>query len=161
RSHRSITASFARRITGRVFSLDYRLAPESPFPAAVDDAAAGYTWLLEQGIAAERISIAGDSAGGGLAIATLLRLRETGQPLPCCAVLLSPWADLTGVGPYANCGVVSFFQPAESLAIAEMYLQGASPREPEASPAYADLTGLPPLLIHATQTEMLADDARR
>jgi epsilon-lactone hydrolase len=161
KSHRSITASLARRLPGRVFSLDYRLAPESPFPAAVDDAAAGYQWLLDQGVPPQKIAVAGDSAGGGLAIATLLRLRQTGRPLPACAVCLSPWVDLTGKSQYANKGSGLFFQPDDVASLAKLYLQGESPENPEASPVFADLTGLPPLLIHAARTELLADDALR
>ena len=161
KSHRSITASLARRLSGRVFSLDYRLAPEFPFPAAVDDAAAGYQWLLDHGVSPQKIAVAGDSAGGGLAIATLLRLRRTGQPLPSCAVCLSPWADLTGKSQYVNGGSGSFFQPDDIASLARLYLQEESPESPEASPVFADLTGLPPLLIHATKTELLADDAIR
>jgi monoterpene epsilon-lactone hydrolase len=159
KSHRSITAGLARRLPGRVFSLDYRLAPEFPFPAAVDDAVDGYEWLLSQGIPPQKIAVAGDSAGGGLAIAMLLRLRQAGRPLPGCAVCLSPWADLTGKASYANGSAT--FRASEAASLAKLYLQGQPAEHPEASPVFADLSGLPPLLIHAARTELLADDAVR
>ncbi|HLW52598.1 MAG TPA: alpha/beta hydrolase [Candidatus Angelobacter sp.] len=161
RSHRTITAGLARRLPGRVFALDYRLAPEHPFPAAVDDAAAAYQWLLEKGIPPERMALAGDSAGGGLAIAALVRLRRSGHPMPACVVCLSPWVDLTGRSQYSNQGSATFFQPDDITALAKLYLHGEPPENPEASPVFAELTGLPPLLVFATRTELLANDAAR
>jgi epsilon-lactone hydrolase len=161
KSHRPITAMLARRLPGRVFSVDYRLAPEHPFPAAVDDATAAFEWLVGRGIDPHQIAIAGDSAGGGLAVATLLRLRSLGQAMPACVVCLSPWVDLTGASAYVNSGAGSMFQPADIASFAVVYLHGARPETPEASPVFADLTGLPPFLIQVTRTELLADDAIR
>jgi len=159
RTHRPITASLARMANQRVFALDYRLAPEAPFPAAVDDAARAFAWLLEIGVQAQNISMAGDSAGGGLVIATLLRLKAHGQPLPACAICLSPWVDLTGAASYGNAETCAMYRPEDVSAFAEVYLNGASPRSPEASPLFGDLHGLPPLLVQASTTELLFDEA--
>ena len=113
RTHRSISASLARRLRARVFAPDYRLAPEHPFPAAVDDAVAAYRWLLEQGISADSMALAGDSAGGGLVLATLLSLRDAGLPLPRCGVCFSPWTDMLGSGAalLANAATDFLLQP--------------------------------------------------
>jgi acetyl esterase/lipase len=161
RTHRPITTTLARLARCRVFSLDYRLAPEHKFPAAVDDATAAFLWLVESGVPAGKIALAGDSAGGGLAVATMLRLREQGHPLPAGAALTAPWIDLTCSASYKNSASCAMFEPPNLLCFAEMYLDGASPRLPEASPAFADLHGLPPLLIHVSDTELLMDDAVR
>src|ERR1041385_6699346 len=160
-SHRPVTAALARLLHYRVFALDYRLSPESPFPAAVDDAARAFLWLIDHDFKTQNIAIAGDSAGGGLAIATLLRLKSTQQPLPACAACLSPWLDLTGECNYGNAGACAMFRPEDISPFAEIYLNGVSPRTPEASPIFADLTGLPPLLIQASSTELLFDEAMR
>ncbi len=160
-THRPITTALARLVQCRVFSLKYRLAPEHPFPAAVDDAAAAFQWLVESGVPPNKIAFAGDSAGGGLAIATMLRLREQGRALPACAVCLSPWVDLTGVGKYRNIDSCAMFQPKDVAIFAGLYLNGASMESPEASPVFADLNGLPPLLIHVSSTELLLRDAVR
>jgi acetyl esterase/lipase len=160
-THRPITTSLARMSMCRVFSLDYRLAPEHPFPAAVDDATAAYQWLLESGIPAASIALAGDSAGGGLVVATMLRLRQQKHPMPACAVCLSPWVDLTGFGKYRNADSCSMFKPDDVTSFAKVYLGQASPQSPEASPVLADLSGLPPLLIQASSTELLFTDAVR
>jgi monoterpene epsilon-lactone hydrolase len=159
RTHRPVTATLARMMYQRVFVLDYRLAPEAPFPAAVDDAARAFAWLMEIGVKPENISIAGDSAGGGLVIATLLRLKARQQPMPACAVCLSPWVDLTGSASYGNAESCAMFRPEDVSAFAELYLNGASPRRPEASPLFGDLLGLPPLLIQCSTTELLFDEA--
>ena len=160
-SHRPITAALARLLHWRVFALEYRLAPESPFPAAVDDAVCAFTWLVEQGFHPGKIALAGDSAGGGLVIATMLRLRSRNQWLPGCAACLSPWVDLTGEWNYGNAEQCATFRPEDISSFAELYLNGASPRAPEASPIFADLKGLPPLLIQVSSTELLYDDAVR
>lgn len=160
-THRPITATLARLLHWRVFALDYRLAPEAPFPAAVDDAARASNWLMEQGFHPRKIALAGDSSGGGLVIATMLRLRAQEQWLPGCAVCLSPWVDLTGEWNYGNVESCAMFRPEDVSAFAELYLNGASPRKPEASPIFADLKGLPPLLIQASTTELLYDEAVR
>jgi monoterpene epsilon-lactone hydrolase len=161
RRHRPITTALARRLRCPVFAVDYRLAPEHPFPAAVDDATAAFTWLVESGLSPQNIAMAGDSAGGGLALATLVRLRRLGHSLPACAVGLSPWVDLTGAKEYRNSGSCSMFQPRDIAAFAKIYLDGASPESVEASPVFADLAGLPPLLTQVSTTELLFDDALR
>jgi acetyl esterase/lipase len=160
---RPITAGFARLARRRVFSLDYRLAPEHRFPAALDDAVAAYRWLLTQGVAPAALALAGDSAGGGLVLATLVRLRDEGIPLPACAVCLSPWTDLAGTGDslHRNDGRCPTFRPPNIPDFARIYLGGASPMNPGASPVFADLHGLPPLLIQVSSNELLLDDARR
>ncbi|HKC06879.1 MAG TPA: alpha/beta hydrolase [Methylomirabilota bacterium] len=161
RSHRHLAAAIAGAAGASALLLDYRLAPEHPYPAAVEDATAAYRWLLDQAIAPERIVIAGDSAGGGLAVATLLALREAQVPLPAGGVCISPWVDLT-------CGGASYATKAEADPIvkragveqmAQAYLGATSPRDPLASPLFAELRGLPPLLIQVGTDEVLLDDA--
>ena len=161
--YRPITAALARLTGRRVFSLDYRLAPEHRFPAALDDALAGYRWLLGQGIAPGSLALAGDSAGGGLVLATLLRARDEGVPLPACAVCLSPWTDLAGTGEslIANNGRCAMFRPENIPDFARIYLGAVTPKHPYASPVYADLHGLPPLLFQVGDDELLLDDSRR
>ena len=161
RSHRHLAAAIARAARARALVLDYRLAPEHPFPAALEDAVAAYRWLLAQGIAPARLVVAGDSAGGGLTVATLVALRERGLPLPAAGVSISPWVDLTcSARSYAtNAGVDPIVRPAMVAEMACAYLGGADPRTPLASPLFADLSGLPPLLIHVGRDEVLLDDA--
>jgi len=161
RTHRPITTTLARLARRRVFSLDYRLAPEHKFPAAVDDATAAFLWLVQSGVPPGKIALVGDSAGGGLAVAAMLRLREHGYPLPAGAALMAPWVDLTCSANYKNPASCAMFEPPHLLAFAELYLDGASPKMPEASPALADLRSLPPLLIQVSDTELLMDDAIR
>lgn len=160
-THRAITTALARRLQCPVFAVDYRLAPEHPFPAAVDDATASFSWLTQSGLAAEKIALAGDSAGGGLALATILRLRALGHALPASVVGLSPWVNLTGAGAYRNSGSCSMFQPSDVAVFAKLYLDGASAECDEASPIFADLRGLPPMLTQVSSTELLLDDALR
>jgi len=161
RSHRPITAALARLIGCRVFALDYRLAPEHPFPAAVEDAVKGFQWLVKSGINPEQIALVGDSAGGGLAVATLLHLRDQGAALSAGAACISPWTDLSGDFTCTNQTSCAMFFPADGMAFARIYLNGASGRSPLASPVLADLHGLPPLLIQAADSELLYDDAVR
>ena len=161
RSHRPITAALARLIGCRVFALDYRLAPEYPFPDAVEDAVKAFQWLVRSGINTEQIALAGDSAGGGLAIVTLVRLRDQGATLPACVACISPWTDLSGDFTCTNQTSCAMFFPADGMAFARIYLNGSSGRSPLASPVLADLRGLPPLLIQAADSELLYDDAVR
>lgn len=161
-THRPITASFA--LQGfRVFAANYRLAPENPFPAAVDDAAAAYRGLLAEGHSPQRVVVAGDSAGGGLALSLMLVLRAADTPLPAAAVLFSPWTDLaaTGESVRTNDARCAMFSGPAIGPTARYYLGSGDPRNPLASPLYADLTGLPPLLIHVGADETLRDDSTR
>jgi epsilon-lactone hydrolase len=162
-THRAFTSALSRVANARVFALDYRLAPEHRFPAAVEDAVAGYHWLLDQGVDPQEIVIGGDSAGGGLTVATLIALRDAGERLPRAAFVISPWADLACAGRSldANDERDPMFYGAGVRWMAPVYLGGASPRDPLASPIYADLSKLPPLLIHVSDNEVLLDDSTR
>ncbi len=162
-THRPLTAALARLSNLRVFSLDYRLAPEHRFPAAIDDTVAGYRWLLAQGFAADEVALAGDSAGGGLVLSLLLRLRDAGLPLPACGVCFSAWTDLAGESASVrdNDGRCAMFRTENVAEFAAAYLGDNSPRSAYASPARADLRGLPPVLLQVGSTELLLDDSRR
>ena len=163
RTHRVLMAGLSRASGARVLGPEYRLAPEHPFPAAVEDAVAAYRWLLRQGYAPGRITVAGDSAGGGLTIAALVQMRYYGLPTPAAAVCFSPWVDLEGIGDSmtGNVGKGDMVEREGLLFMAGAYLNGASPRAPLAAPLYADLQGLPPTLIQAGGIETLLDDAVR
>lgn len=161
-SHRAITCTLARLTGQRVFALDYRLAPDHPFPAAIDDAEAAYDWLLQdQNVAPNQITFAGDSAGGGMVIAAMLRLRSHGKPLPGTAVCFSPWFDMTGRCDYRNVESCAMFNAGDVESFATLYLGRASADHPEASPLFGDLGGLPSVLIQVSSTELLLDDAER
>ena len=162
-THRQLAADLSRAAGVRVLLLDYRLAPEHPFPAAVDDAVAAYRFLLDGGFEPRRVAIAGDSAGGGLTAATLLALRDADVRLPAAAALLSPWLDLTlsGESMTTRADADPMVQRAPLQRMADAYLNGADPQTPLASPLFADLRHLPPLLIHVGTAETLLDDARR
>ncbi|MEJ2767281.1 alpha/beta hydrolase [Mycetohabitans sp. B46] len=162
RTHRTITFELAARARAALFALDYRLAPEHPFPAALHDALAAYRALLAWH-APGSIVIAGDSAGGGLALATLVALRDAGEPLPAGAVLFSPWTDLaaSGASIVSNHGQDPMFAGPVISRAAKLYLDDASSTHPLASPVYADLHGLPPLFIQVGSTEVLLDDSVR
>jgi epsilon-lactone hydrolase len=160
---RRMIAIIAAAAQARVLSVAYRLAPEDPFPAAVDDTLTAYRFLLQGGTDPAAIAIAGDSAGGGLALATLVALRDAGDPLPAAAVAISPWTDLalTGESLVTRADVDVMIKPAGMREDAETYLAGADPRHPYASPLYADLHGLPPILIHVGDAEVILDDSTR
>ena len=153
----------ARVTSAQVLCPYYRLAPEHPFPAAVDDAVRTYSWLLTQGVAPRCIAIIGDSAGGGLALATLLRLRDDGLPLPAAAAALSPWTDLalTGDSVRTNAELDLTLTPERAACFARHYLAGGDPCHPYASPLYGKAHGLPPILIQVGGDEILRDDATR
>jgi monoterpene epsilon-lactone hydrolase len=161
RSHRGMVSEAGRAAKARTLALAYRLAPEHPFPAALEDGVAAYEFLLSKGCAADRIAVGGDSAGGGLALAMLIRLREAGRPLPACAWLVSPWVDLEMAGASMDS------KDADDPLIHRTYLQelanayrGTQPaNNPEISPVHADLGGLPPVLVQVGSAETLLDDA--
>jgi monoterpene epsilon-lactone hydrolase len=159
----SLVGDLARRTGARGISLDYRLAPEHPYPAAVEDAKAAYEGLLAEGIDPSQIALAGESAGGGLAVATLLALRAAGTPLPSCALLMSPYADLTlsGDSLIEKRDLDPILTPeALSLRVPD-YVAGADAADPLISPIFSDLKGLPPLLIQVGSHEVLLSDALR
>jgi acetyl esterase/lipase len=147
----------------RSLAVGYRLAPEHPFPAALDDAVAAFDFLLRKGVAANHIVISGDSAGGGISLATMIRLRDAGKPLPGAAWLVSPWVDLemTGATIDSKAAIDPLIHREYLAELAAAYLSGASPREPLASPLHADLAGLPPVLIQVGSAETLLDDSVR
>ncbi|HEX6867123.1 MAG TPA: alpha/beta hydrolase [Caulobacteraceae bacterium] len=161
RSHRGMAARFADQTKATTLVPDYRLAPEAPFPAAVDDGLKAYRALLDEGYEPRHIAVSGDSAGGGLTLATMLAAREAGLPMPRCLFLISPWADLGHHGP--SYGHMEPVDPMITLAgikeYAAHYGAGADLNHPYISPARADLTGLPPMLIHVGQAEVLLSDS--
>ena len=162
-THRDLVSRLVRATGGRALAIDYRLAPEHPFPAALDDATAAYRWLLSSGVDPARLVIAGDSAGGGLTVATLVVLRDAGDPLPAAAVCVSPWADLEcrGESITSKADLDPILRQESLLKWGKLYLGDAGPRTPLASPIHADLSGLPPLLIMMGTAELLFDDATR
>jgi epsilon-lactone hydrolase len=162
-SHRAITYALAKGASSRVFALDYRLAPEHPFPAALDDAVACYRRLMMDGVSPRKVVLAGDSAGGGLALATLVYLRDHGDPLPAGAVLFCPWTDLaaTGATLVTNNGLDPMFIGPDIGKAARHYLGTMPGTHPLASPVYADLKELPPLFVQASTIEVLLDDSQR
>lgn len=163
RSHAEMTARIARACRAVLYSVDYRLSPEHVFPAALDDAEASYRALLERGISPTRIAVGGDSAGGGIALSLMVRLRDEGMPMPACAAMLSAWADLScsGSSYQLRADVDPLVTPEMGLANAAGYLAGHDARDPLASPVFADLTGFPPLLLQTGSDEMLFDDTTR
>ena len=159
---RPLATHLAHRLGARVVTVDYRLAPEHPYPAALDDCVAVYRELIGTGLTPSTLAIGGDSAGGGLAVATLVALRDLALPLPAAGICLSPWVDLTMAGSSLeiNAPHDPLLQPRFLEALAAHYLAGESPETPLASPVFADLRGLPPLLIQVSGAEILLDDAR-
>lgn len=162
-THRDLACRLSAVSGARVLLVDYRLAPEHPFPAAVADGTAVYHWLQQNGLDPAHIVLGGDSAGGGLVLATLLNLRQAGTPLPAAAFALSPWVDLalTGGSLQHNAAADPVLTHTQLTEFAAAYLGDTSPTTPLASPLYADLTGLPPLFIQVGTAELLFDDARR
>jgi len=159
--HRPLVAQIARRTGARVLNVDYRLAPEHPFPSAVDDALAAYRFVLASGVPASKIALAGDSAGGGLTAATLIALRDSGEAMPGAAVCISPWMDLSqSFGSWQSKADIDPLLDLEQLqSFADAYLDGADPKTPTASPVFADLRGLPPLLVQVGTAETLLDES--
>jgi len=162
-THRDLAGRLSRASGARVLNVDYRLAPEHPHPAAVDDATAAYRWLLDAGHEPAELAVAGDSAGGGLTIATLVALRDAQAPMPAAGVCLSPWVDLEGTGESmeTRAHLDPMVQREHLVRMAKLYLAEHHPRTPLAAPLYADLSGLPPLLIQVGTAETLLDDATR
>ncbi|MDR7093117.1 alpha/beta hydrolase [Hydrogenophaga laconesensis] len=162
-SHRELMAGLSAASNCRVLGVDYRLAPEHRYPAALDDAWVAWQWLADQGFEAQHVALAGDSAGGGLVLSLLLRLRDAGQPLPAAAVLMSAWTDLTASG--ASYGTRADSDPIHQrpmiVAMARNYLgKEGNPADPLVSPMFAELRGLPPLLAQVGDRETVLDDSR-
>jgi acetyl esterase/lipase len=162
-THRPITAALARATRRRVFAVDYRVAPEAPFPAALDDVLAAYRWLVTAGAPGAPVAAAGESAGGGLALLLAQHARDGLWPAPACVAALSPWTDLAGAGASLrdNDGRCDMFRPANIAAFAAAYLGGAAPDDARASPLYGAAHALPPVLLQVGAGELLLDDARR
>ena len=163
RTHRPMLAELSHASGARVLALDYRLAPEHPFPAPVEDAVASYRWLLNEGYDPARIAVAGDSAGGGLTVAMMVQARYVGLPVPGAAVCISPWVDMEGLGDSMETRAEAdpMVMKEGLLLSAKTYLGGSDPRAPLAAPLYADLRGLPPILIQVGDAEVLLDDSTR
>ncbi|MBT2757264.1 alpha/beta hydrolase [Mesobacillus foraminis] len=162
-THRDLAAKLSRASAAKVLVIDYRLAPEHPYPAALEDAVTAYRWLISSGHSPEQIAVGGDSAGGGLTLSLLLSLREAGDALPSAAVLLSPWTDLEGTGDSmeTRADADPRIRPMEARNTPALYLGDLDRRDPFVSPIYADLTGLPPMLVHVGDDEILLDDSVR
>jgi acetyl esterase/lipase len=159
----AMVASWCQPLKTRALMLDYRLAPEHPYPTALEECLAAYQWLLDQGIKAKDIVIAGDSAGGNLVMATLQHLKAASQPLPSCAVLLSPFLDFTlsGASALGNAPHDPIFNLAFAVGIRAFYAPAETYSQPSVSPLFGDFSGLPPLLLQVGSTEMLLDDSVR
>jgi epsilon-lactone hydrolase len=162
-THQRLAGHLANVIGCRVLDVDYRLAPENPHPGPVEDSVQAYRWLLDQGYRPEHLAIAGDSAGGGLTLATLLKLSADGLPQPAAAVPLSPWTDMEGTGDsvQSNADRDVMLTPDALKGMADMFLGGGDPRDPLASPLHGDYHGVAPLYIQVGGDEALLDDARR
>jgi monoterpene epsilon-lactone hydrolase len=162
-THGEMASRLARSARARVLLIEYRLAPENPFPAALEDSVKAYRWLLSTGVDPARLVIGGESAGGGLTMATLVALRDAGDPLPAAGIAISPWVDMEccGESMVTRAKADPLIQRDVLVTMARNYLGDADPRTPLASPIYADLTGLPPLLIQVGTAEVLYNDATR
>ncbi|TCR93217.1 alpha/beta hydrolase [Rhizobium sp. BK376] len=163
-SHRRLVTEAGRAAGVRTLAVGYRLAPENPFPAALDDATAAWRFLRESGIAGESIAVGGDSAGGGLTVALISRLRDAGEAFPACGWLISPWTDLTMSGETlaTKDAVDPLIHKAYLHELADAYLPASTDRrDPRVSPLYGELKGLPPLLIQVGSAETLLADATR
>ena len=161
-THRDLVSRLAQACRARVFLLEYRLAPEDPFPAAPEDCLAAYRALLDQGTEPEHLVVGGESAGGGLTLSTLVSARDQGWPLPAAGVLISPWLDLTSESPSIRRNSGTDYLNLRMLeACARAYTTEAERRDPRASPLFAELSGLPPLLVQAGDAEAILDDATR
>ena len=162
-THKSLITHLAVASDAVIYAPNYRLAPEHPHPAALEDALAAYRWLLARGLSPGAVSIAGDSAGGGLALATAVAIRDRGLPLPASLVLISPWTDLRGDSQSMSekASVEPMLSPSGTRSCASAYLDGRAPGDPVCSPLFADHQGLPPTLIHVGSDEILLDDSTR
>ena len=161
-THRSLIARLATTLGVRALSVDYRLAPEHPFPSALEDSLTAYHWVIKQGVSPENIVIAGDSAGAGLTLATLISLRDNREPLPAMALCISPWTDLTLTGSSIQTQEkIDPYISHDLLKLGAHYIGHNDPSSPLISPFYADLSGLPPLLIHVGTDEVLLSDSTR
>jgi len=160
-AYRSFGSHLANVCQARVLLVDYALAPEHPYPAALNGAVAAYQWVLASGVLPTRVVVAGDSAGGGLAAALLLALRDRGLPLPAGAILSSPWVDLTNTAATYSTNAVTdtLFSKASATEAAGLYLGDRDPRDPFVSPVFGDWSGMPSLLIQVGDTEVLLDDS--
>lgn len=163
--HSAMISRLCEQAGAKALVCYYRLAPEYPFPACLDDSVAAYSWLLAQGYSPERIALAGDSAGGGLVLSTLLALRDAGHPLPSCAVMMSPLLDAADTAPSRtkNARSDALLPPAAGRGInpRPLFLAGRDPKHPLVSPIYGDYHGLPPMYVMVSDTEMLIDDSLR
>lgn len=160
-SHRYLMQNLSRASGMRVLGINYRMGPEHPFPAAIEDAVKSYRWLLGQGYVASRLAIGGDSAGGGLTLACLISLRDAGDPLPAAALCISPWTDLTGNAEslISRRAIDPMIDPDSLYKLVSFYMGDQDPAQPLASPVFADLSGLPPMLVQVGECEVLYDDA--
>jgi len=162
-THRELLGRLAKTTGRRILAIEYRLAPEHPFPAALEDALASFRWLLEQGHESRELILAGDSAGGGLALSAVLALRDTKEPLPAAVVCLSPWADLalegSSIESRAEADIILSSGGLRRMAV--LYAGGRDLKSPQLSPVYADFHGLPPLLLQVGEDEILHDDCIR
>ncbi len=162
-THRKLCSHIAKAAGCRALNVDYRLAPEHPHPAAVEDSVTAYRWLLEQGIAPQHVAIAGDSAGGGLTIATAVKIRDENLAMPAAIAPISPWTDMEGTGEsmQTRAEVDMIVTPEAIRQLSGVFLGDADPKDPYAAPHHADPTGLPPTYIQVGDEEVLLDDSVR